>query len=83
MPNKPATPNRAVRIDDETWTALGEATEAAGTDRSAVLRELARWWLRRPGAKLPARPSGMPAETTTQFRSSSAIEWDRGGHDGT
>ena len=56
MPNKPATPHRAVRIDDETWEALGDAATATGTDRSAVLRELARWWLRRPGAKMPARP---------------------------
>ena len=58
MPNKPATPHRAVRIDDETWEELGGAAAAAGTDRSAVLRELARWWLRRPGAKMPPRPAG-------------------------
>jgi hypothetical protein len=56
MPNKPATPNRAVRIDDETWAALGTAAEAAGTDRSAILRGLAQWWLRAPGARVPARP---------------------------
>jgi hypothetical protein len=56
MPNQPATPNRAVRIDDETWAELGAAADAAGIDRSTVLRELARWWLRRPGAKLPSRP---------------------------
>ncbi len=56
MPNQPATPNRAVRIDDETWADLGAAAEAAGTDRSTVLRELAQWWLRRPGAKMPPRP---------------------------
>lgn len=56
MPNQPATPNRAVRIDNETWEALGAAAQAEGTDRSAILRELARWWLRRPGAKMPPRP---------------------------
>jgi hypothetical protein len=48
--------DRAVRIDDETWAALGDAADAAGTDRSAVLRELARWWLRHPGARMPPRP---------------------------
>jgi len=57
MPNKPATPNRAVRIDDETWHALGDAAAAAGADRSAILRQLAQWWLRRPGAKMPPRPA--------------------------
>jgi hypothetical protein len=56
MPNKPATPHRAVRIDAETWDALDTAAKAAGKDRSAVLRELAQWWLRRPGAKMPPRP---------------------------
>jgi hypothetical protein len=56
MPNQPATPNRAVRIDDETWADLGTAAEESGTDRSAILRQLAQWWLRRPGAKVPDRP---------------------------
>jgi hypothetical protein len=60
MPNQPATPNRAVRIDDETWTELGAAAEAIGEDRSSVLRQLAQWWLRRPGAKLPERPGAGP-----------------------
>ena len=56
MPNQPATPNRALRIDDETWAELGDAAKAAGADRSAVLRDLARWWLRIPGARMPPRP---------------------------
>ena len=60
MPNQPATPNRAVRIDDETWADLGAAAEAAGTDRSTVLRELAQWWLRRPGAKCRPGRTGQP-----------------------
>lgn len=60
MPNQPATPGRAVRIDDETWAALGAAADAAGTDRSAVLRQLAQWWLRFPGARMPARPERPP-----------------------
>jgi hypothetical protein len=64
MPNQPATPNRAVRIDDETWAALGAAALAADTDRSAILRQLAQWWLRWPGAKMPQRP--VPNGTTTE-----------------
>jgi hypothetical protein len=56
VPNKPATPNRAVRIDDETWEQLGDAATTADTDRSAILRQLVQWWLRRPGAKMPPRP---------------------------
>jgi hypothetical protein len=57
MPNQPATPQRAVRIDDETWGQLGDAADATGTDRSAILRQLAQWWLRRPGVKMPERPA--------------------------
>lgn len=31
---------RNVRIDDERWDALGEAAEAEGSDRSAVIRDM-------------------------------------------
>lgn len=31
---------RNVRIDDERWEALGDAAEAEGRDRSAVIRDL-------------------------------------------
>ena len=65
MPNQPATPNRAVRIDDETWADLGTAAEAAGTDRSAILRQLAQWWLRRPGVRMPPRPAGSQTREPT------------------
>lgn len=56
MPNAPKTPQRALRIPDDEWNDLGHAAEAAGTDRTAILRDLLQWYLRRPGAKLPARP---------------------------
>jgi antitoxin component of RelBE/YafQ-DinJ toxin-antitoxin module len=36
----PATNLRNVRVDDELWNAAGAAAEAAGTDRSAVIRQL-------------------------------------------
>lgn len=45
-----------VRFSDEDWADLGEMAEAMGRDRSVVLRQLAHWWMRRPGVKLPERP---------------------------
>lgn len=56
MPNAPKTPTRVVRIPTELWDAAGDAAARAGTDRSAVIRELLAWYSRQPGAKLPKRP---------------------------
>lgn len=41
MPNKPRPENRhrMVRVEDELWHAAKEAAKAAGTTRSAVMRE--------------------------------------------
>lgn len=47
------TTNRVVRLGDE-WEELGEV--AGHRQRAAVIRQLVRWYLRRPGAKLPERP---------------------------
>lgn len=47
----------AFRVSDAVWDRLQEAARAAGTDRSAVLRQMIGWYLREPGAKLPERPS--------------------------
>ena len=58
VPNKPKNKHRMVRFTDEDWEEFGELTEAADTDRSAVLRQLAHWWMRRPGVTLPERPKG-------------------------
>ena len=58
MPNQPKTPARAARLDDELWRELNQRAYELGSDRSSVIRELVRWWLRRPGAKMPARPAG-------------------------
>ena len=65
MPNQPKTPNRIIRVPDTDWAELGEAAAAMGTDRSAVLRQLAAWWMRKPGAKMPPRPpaAARPAGT--------------------
>ena len=55
MPNQPRNKHRMIRFSDEDWAELGEAAEATGSDRSTVIRQLALWWLRRPGVKQPAR----------------------------
>ncbi len=48
------TPIRQLRIPDEEWEGL---KNAAGRGHVRVVREFIRWYLRRPGAKLPVRPS--------------------------
>ena len=45
-------PNITLRLDEDLWHAFGQRAE----DRSAVLRAFIRWYVREPGAKLPARP---------------------------
>jgi hypothetical protein len=47
------TTNRVVRLGDE-WEELGEVTGKRG--RAEIIRQLVRWYLRYPGAKLPERP---------------------------
>ena len=59
MPNAPKTPARQVRIGDD-WYDLDDAAKAVDTDRAAVIRELIRWWMRKPGAKMPERPEAGP-----------------------
>jgi hypothetical protein len=53
MPNQPKTPTRPIRIDLDLWDRFGALAEP---DRSAVIREFVRWFVREPGAKLPQRP---------------------------
>lgn len=48
------TTNRVLRIPDDEWNDLG--TAAGVRNRTQVIRDLVRWYLRRPGAKLPERP---------------------------
>lgn len=54
-PNAPKTPARQIRIG-HTWYDFDAAAKAMGTERAAVIRELIDWYIREPGAKLPARP---------------------------
>ena len=53
------TPKR-FRAPDEEWEAFEAATKAMHPEgrgpRARVLREFMRWYMRRPGAKLPERP---------------------------
>lgn len=48
------------RAPDEEWEAFEAATRAIYSEgrspRGRVLRDFMRWYMRRPGAKLPDRP---------------------------
>jgi hypothetical protein len=58
---------RQFRVPDDEWLPFEHATKAihpAGrSPRAAVLREFIRWYMRRPGAKLPIRPEAGPWST--------------------
>jgi hypothetical protein len=56
VPNNPKTPNRTMRVPDEDWDDMEAPVKAAGTDRTKVVNQFIRWYLRRPGARLPERP---------------------------
>ena len=53
MPNAPKTPQRPIRVDDDLWSRFGDVAQP---DRSSVLRDFIRWFVREPGAKMPRRP---------------------------
>lgn len=46
-----------MRIPDEDWSDLEAAAKIFGKERAGVVRDLIHWYLRRPGAKPPERPS--------------------------
>lgn len=50
------TARQTIRVDEELWTRFGAQAEAAGTDRSTLLREFMRWYAREQGARMPKRP---------------------------
>jgi recombinational DNA repair protein (RecF pathway) len=56
VPNQPKTQHRSVRIEDADWNDAEAATQRMGTDRAKIINQFIRWYLRRPGAKLPERP---------------------------
>ncbi len=47
------TNNITVRMDADLWGEFG----ALADDRSALLRQFVEWYVRRPGAKRPSRPT--------------------------
>lgn len=49
-----------VRMMRSTWARFGQAVDAAGTNRSAVILALMAWYMRKPGARLPERPPAGP-----------------------
>ncbi|GCD40827.1 hypothetical protein GKJPGBOP_00480 [Streptomyces paromomycinus] len=55
---------RQIRVPDDEWIPFEAATKAAHptgrSPRARVVREFIRWYMRRPGAKLPARPPAGP-----------------------
>lgn len=51
------TPPRSTQIDDRPWELLGLVAALLGNSRAGLLRDLALWFIRWPGAKLPKRPS--------------------------
>jgi hypothetical protein len=51
------TPKRGLRIADDLWAGLTAATEAEGTNATELTRDFYAWYLRKPGAKMPKRPS--------------------------
>ena len=44
-----------VRIEKDVWEALEQAARNIGMDRSALLRQIARWCVGVPDAQLPPR----------------------------
>jgi hypothetical protein len=52
------------------WAPFEQATRAMHPEgrspRTAVIREFIRWYMRRPGAKLPERPPAGPWSTAAE-----------------
>lgn len=58
MSNAQKEKQRCIRgIPQDTWDKFDAAAQRSGTDRSAVVHELIRWYLAVPGADLPQRPA--------------------------
>lgn len=50
------TPHRSIRLEQDLWDDLDVAAKTHGYDRSSLIRQFVRWYLRVPGAQLPPRP---------------------------
>lgn len=47
---------QGIRVPDERWKNLGEAAKKAGTDRSKIVNDFAKWFTREDDTPLPERP---------------------------
>lgn len=57
MANAHKHKQRVIRgVDDRLWEDFDTYAKAAGSDRSAITRQLWEWYVGRPDAELPARP---------------------------
>lgn len=57
VPPETHTQPRQIRIRDDTWDRFAVAAEAAGVDRSTIIRKLIEWYLHDPATpRLPKRP---------------------------
>lgn len=70
VPNqpRPTNPHRSVRFEDIDWADGDAATKEMGTSRGAILNQFLRWYLRRPGAKLPQRPTAEQIDEIVKSR---------------
>lgn len=58
MANQHRHKQRVVRgIDDQLAADFDDAAKRAGIDRSTLTRRLWEWYVGRPGAELPERPT--------------------------
>jgi hypothetical protein len=62
-------PIQHVRAADDDWADLDTASDGR---RPEIVRELIRWYLRRPGSRLPERP---PVTDWPAARVTIALEW--------
>lgn len=53
-PRTGTTPIQHIRIPEDDWIAFKTVT---GRGAAGVIRDFVRWYLHRPGARLPQRPS--------------------------
>lgn len=66
-PKTGETPVRSLRVGDPDWSDFHKVT---GTRLPAVVWQFIRWYLRRPGARLPERPTAEQiAELTRESES--------------
>ena len=62
MPPETHTQPRQIRIPDGDWHDFEAAAIEAGTTSSALVQNFIRWYLHRPGARMPKRPTSAPRD---------------------